>query len=350
MMQLGALPPGSPRAHLDYLDSLIATPDHLYYAAKFLDKSSGEGSHNIFALRAMMFHKLRLRQLFYEPLSTFEDLVIAASYSENIWRATASLLYTDDIMVSFMIFPSSYNPPLGRLPMPSLDEKAKAVHSVSVVGVEDGGSSLVFQNSWGEHWGDRGYGRLSREYLDHFMRDAWLRRNARRGPTRFNYPRLTLVKNAQEWVSAWMSENPRWRYQLRIRGDVHWVVRYEALSIREGCPVDILELPDCYWFRLGWAEVFHLGGEERGTSVLKELFVWPWMRRRGYATLLEEEACKLARLRGSTTMRLLVHAVDGRPAVRARAQGFADYAGYKSWLWQPKSRLPSLEAVCEKAL
>ncbi len=49
-------------------------PGELYRACKEFDNYPGEGSYNLAALRAIKFYWLPLRQFFYEPLNSREQL------------------------------------------------------------------------------------------------------------------------------------------------------------------------------------------------------------------------------------------------------------------------------------
>lgn len=52
----------------------------------------------------------------------------------------------------------------GQVPMPAKGEKLLGGHALLVVGYEANGD-WIFRNSWGESWGDRGYGYFPQEYL-----------------------------------------------------------------------------------------------------------------------------------------------------------------------------------------
>jgi len=50
-----------------------------------------------------------------------------------------------------------------RLPKPS--ERLQGGHAVMAVGYDDAAQTLIFRNSWGEKWGNKGYGTLPYAYL-----------------------------------------------------------------------------------------------------------------------------------------------------------------------------------------
>lgn len=79
----------------------------------------------------------------------------------------------------------------GQVPMPQADEKPVGSHAVLVVGYDDdkeiGGDgvettkgALLFKNSWGESWGQEGYGWLPYEYVARSLaKDCWSITHAR---------------------------------------------------------------------------------------------------------------------------------------------------------------------------
>lgn len=111
---------------------------------------------------------------------------------------------------------------------------------------------------------------MSREYLNRYLRDAWLYRDARYGFTRFDRDRLKAARTPRQIASVWLQENPRWRRWIRHRNRRRRLYTYETISVEDEAPVTMIELRTGEDFRLGWAILFH---ERDGTSVLKELFV-----------------------------------------------------------------------------
>ena len=55
----------------------------------------------------------------------------------------------------------------GDVPMPEiLQEELLGGHAILIVGYDDAVQRVTFRNSWGEDWGDRGYGTLPYEYFN----------------------------------------------------------------------------------------------------------------------------------------------------------------------------------------
>jgi hypothetical protein len=63
----------------------------------------------------------------------------------------------------------------GRVPLPAVDEPVIGGHAVMAVGYDDRTQQFTIRNSWGEEWGDRGYGTMPYAYLTnlHLAGDFW---------------------------------------------------------------------------------------------------------------------------------------------------------------------------------
>jgi GNAT superfamily N-acetyltransferase len=337
------------RDYIERLNNLALDGRNMYRASKAIDGyPEVEGTYPIMGLRVLTFHQLRYRQIFYEPLSTYDQLKVLALINERLLGGHAPFWALNKLQVSFRIFESIYKAPQGRVPLPATGEAEKGVHAVAIMGGYDNhGEVLRFANSWGTGWGDKGYGWLSREYLERYMVDAWVRKSARVGPSAFVHEKLTDTDNDRDFVKVWMMQNPRWRQKFRYAGHGHVYCLYETLSALDN-PVEVIEVRNGYRLRLGWAHLHHIVEQQPPTSILKELFVWPSFRRQGYGTLLEQLACQKAKAWHSTIIKVLFHDVDALPRNRAAGRLFGIKAGYE-WKWK-RQRRPNLTAVGEKVL
>lgn len=54
----------------------------------------------------------------------------------------------------------------GHIPVPKAGEKREGGHAVLVVGYDDTKESLIIRNSWGEDWGEDGYGYLPYAFIE----------------------------------------------------------------------------------------------------------------------------------------------------------------------------------------
>ena len=61
----------------------------------------------------------------------------------------------------------------GQIQMPEANEKKMAGTALCLVGYDDARHLFKFRNSWGESWGDRGYGYLPYDYVEKFSYDSW---------------------------------------------------------------------------------------------------------------------------------------------------------------------------------
>jgi GNAT superfamily N-acetyltransferase len=108
----------------------------------------------------------------------------------------------------------------------------------------------------------------------------------------------------------WLVENPRLRERLPHLGNGHWRAGwYETISPQEDCPVECLEVRNGFGLRMGWSFLYHLPGI-RGAppfSEIRELFVWPTLRRMGIGTELEAWAAERATEFGSEELRLVLN-------------------------------------------
>jgi GNAT superfamily N-acetyltransferase len=339
----------NPKDLITDFDRLAHDPIGIYRVCKIIDSyPEVEGTWLPMGARVLKFANIRERMTFYEPLSTYDHLQTAVFMNALLAEGYTPRWAWNRPVISFQMFQSIYDAPEGKVPIPKVGEAAKGVHAVAVDGgYSNSGETLRFMNSWGVGWGDKGYGSLSRKYLERYLVDAWLGRNVRVGLSRFTFRQLVRATNAKEFARVWMVQNPRERARFRIYGRSYRLHLYETLSIL-GSPVEIIELRTGQGIRLGWAHLHHVGEYQPRTSILKELFVWPPFRRRGYGAILEGLACQRATQWRSSRIVLYFHDADALPRNRAAGRLFGKQAGYK-WDWRRK-RLPNLAAVGEKSL
>ena len=64
----------------------------------------------------------------------------------------------------------------GVVPMPGFFDKAIGGHAILLVGYDDSKQYFKFRNSWGEGWGDQGYGYLPYNYVanSNYASDFWV--------------------------------------------------------------------------------------------------------------------------------------------------------------------------------
>jgi GNAT superfamily N-acetyltransferase len=339
-------PPTPTRMFIDWLEFVAASPPVLYSFIKRIDNYPGPGTFPIMGERAVMYSSLRMRQAVYESLRNYESILSAARLIARQHVAHVPPDVVDHLSISFEVFDSAFDAPEGRLPMPANGERQRGWHSVRFAGWEDDGERLVFQNSWGRSWGKAGLGSVSRVYLDRYLHEAWLRRNARFGPTRLTLGRLAAARTNQDFRRAWMTENPRQRDPLRVAQRQLFLMHYEAVSAEDQAQIDVIELRSEIGTRLGWTFVVHMPGQ--ALSIIRELFVMPPVRRLGYARLMENAAAVRASRVGSERIAIPFYAADSIPRSRAAGRKFAERCGYR-WRWASSSR-PAVAGVAERTL
>lgn len=331
----------------DLIWSLAITASHpndLYFACKEIDNYPGMGTFLIMAQRVLNFYDVFNRQPYYEALCSYDKIQEALGLNYYLYQGYTKRRYGFHIQISFHIFESIYSAPLGVVPIPKSGERHKGIHAVAVYSWDS--SSLYFANSWGTGWGDKGYGSISREYIDKYMVEAWIRRTCRVGPTRHKWHRLEKASNAQEYSKAWMIENPRFPQVFKYNGDRHRIDVYETISLEDDYPAFIGEIRNGYGLRLAWIHTVLLKQPRR--FVIKELYVFPSFRRLGYASILEDWAVRNARFQEAEKIYIQFHEADAQPRALEAGRLFGKKHGY-TWLWE-KCKYPRLVAIGEKAL
>lgn len=319
-------------------------PSEMYSVCKEIDGYSGPGTFPLVAHRADNFFRVYNRQPYYEPASSYDKIKVANTMnaflgSQGVHKG--SYLF----QITFHIFESIYSAPLGVVPLPKPNEKYKGIHAVVVVGYEKGMESLLFINSWGNRWGNRGWGEISHEYLDKYLVEAWIINRCRVGPTRLKWDRFANARG-REFGKVWLIENPRWSERFKHNGDKHRLIRYETISIEYACPVFIFEIRNGYGLRLAW---MHLAAPNLPAPFLiTELFVFPSFRRLGYGSILESVASNMAKRWNSGKIQIQFHEADAQLSLRATGRNFAEKCGY-TWKWRVV-KYPRLVAVGEKTL
>lgn len=318
-----------------------------YEATKAIDDFKGAGTYVLLAHRVHAFYLQTDRQVFYEPLSEFDDIRTLISYNEALCEGGGPDYAQNFLSISFEYFRSASIAPAGRLQLPTSSDPSQGLHCVGIIGRDDDSDSLVFVNSWGRGWGDDGVGYISREYFNRYVNDAWLYRRSRWGFHPAKWPGLERAVTPREISRLWMVDNPRWRRRFKHRGGHYEWIIHSTVSI-DGSSTEIVELRTGYGLRIGWAHLHNLRGEQRAVSILKEFFVWPAFRRQGLGTLLEHAVVDIAQQLSSGVLQVWLHQADDGRGVLSPARKFFSERGYK-WDWGTR-KMPTLKAIGSKAL
>lgn len=339
---------GGRHAQVAVLDATGRDPNESYRLAKWFDGLRTEGTLPINAARVVRFCGLGRRQQFYEPLTSFEAIEAVLKWNRALSAAHVPLWNLFFPLISFRCFESARNAPGGALSLPDPSDREIQHHCVALWDLApDGG--LVFRNSWGIGWGNRGFGSMTREYFDRFWIEAWVGRDCAVGLSRFSWDRIAGAATAGERHRSWMLRNPVWTKWVRWRGRRVRILNFETLSIDTESPVDVIEIRNGYGLRVGWVHLHHRGELESSTvTEARELFVWPTFRRQGFGTLLDELATEVALARRSEVLRVMCHEADFHVAVRRAGREFLGASEYRI-RWRRASH-PRLVASADKAL
>jgi hypothetical protein len=134
--------------------------------------------------------------------------------------------------------------PGGIIPMPGAATKWGERHAVLVVGYDDATQLVMFANSWGDQWGEKGFGYLPYQYIEEYMYDAW---------SKYLLPPEGIIRPT-------------------LQGD-RFVARRAAFKNALGAITAVIDLWDTRNnIRIGW-----IFGSVRGGSVfeIEDLFVRP---------------------------------------------------------------------------
>jgi GNAT superfamily N-acetyltransferase len=165
-------------------------------------------------------------------------------------------------MVSLDITDKWASPPDGRIPAPSArDINLPTAHHIVLEDYDRARDEFRFRNSWGDSWGDNGYGYIPSELLEATWWEAW------KGVA--GIPVKTLQRGVFPHPRAWAFKD--------VDGSIlHW-----------------LELVDKEDERLGWVSAV-----EDGKSLeIEELFVRPHYRGAGHGRNLFRTMHKMAESR-----------------------------------------------------
>lgn len=87
---------------------------------------------------------------------------------QNLTQMKACLASETPFVAGFSVYQSIYNDDVqktGDIPMPQQGEDLLGGHCILIVGYDDARQVFILRNSWGESWGDGGYGTLPYAYL-----------------------------------------------------------------------------------------------------------------------------------------------------------------------------------------
>jgi GNAT superfamily N-acetyltransferase len=284
----------------------------------------------------------RFPAYFYEEIGDFDTARLLIQLG-NLLVSRREPSYPS-VGLGFEYFDSAYRVSDGHLACD--DTPYRGRHSVATIDHADA-EEIMFPNTWNPpHWGDRGFGYISREYFDRHVVAVQARWAASGGPslalTRCMDRAETLRLPAEERLAhCWPARNVFWTQKVGIGDRQLTMLNWNVFSMATGGLVEVIELRDEKEV-LGRAHLFY----EEDHATLRELFVRPERRRQQLGGLLEATAADWARERGSRTIEIWLHEGDARERIIGAPLGFAESLGYE---WEDvEMRRPNVRKVARR--
>jgi len=175
----------------------------------------------------------------------------------------------------------------GLIEDPSLHEPNEA-HTVRLVGYSDEREHFIFANSWGEAWGDKGYGYLPYRYMTDRLLEAWYQDIDRPAKPPSDESQGVVVRS------------------FGVKDALDRVLHIVEIEDRSNDEM------------LGWAFTV----ETNGNLEVEELFVRPAFRGHGYGGRLANEIRSLADKSAKRIMCWIPHADWTEPPSQAQSAIF----------------------------
>ncbi len=173
----------------EYKKTLELSPRFVYNECKKLDgHPQSEGTQIRIAMKVLKNLGVCLEQYWrYEPHDNngpdAPSRKILADAKKNRILSYARILDLNELklnlahkgpcVIGIICYSGIMNTRTGKVPMPKRGEREIGGHAICPVGYDDAMKMVKFKNSWGEEWGDKGYGYLPYAYIDKYMMDAW---------------------------------------------------------------------------------------------------------------------------------------------------------------------------------
>lgn len=169
--------------------NFLGSPLFCYYNAR-TDKRSDDGAQIRDSIKALS--KLgNCREVLWPYVAKkFDYQPTAECYKDGLSHVIKDYLSLDTlleikqalslghpVLVGFTCFSSIMSDETaktGIVPMPTDDDSVVGGHAICLVGYDDDKKLLKFKNSWGQDWGDKGYGYLPYGYIPTLADDYWI--------------------------------------------------------------------------------------------------------------------------------------------------------------------------------
>lgn len=128
-------------------------PDYPYDITKFTEKPSDQAEKDAPPYRIQAYHRV-----------------------PNLTALKVALAEGNPVAMGIVVFESFESQRVadtGIVPMPWFWEQELGGHAILAVGYDDDNQWIIFRNSWGDAWGDGGYGYLPYRYVQKYASDMW---------------------------------------------------------------------------------------------------------------------------------------------------------------------------------
>jgi GNAT superfamily N-acetyltransferase len=329
--------------------------NELWIRAKTIDGyPENEWTFTVFVKRVQTlagFHPF----LFYEDARSWEETLEVVRYMHILKAGGVKDGLCPGISLGMRFYDSGFAAVEGRLPSPTPSDPLRGRHNVMVTGalMKPGGDEvddtlLIFRNSWGPDWGDRGYGYISREFFEKAVESVVVAWPGELGFSPTNHDALEALNSsrpgyADAIAKVWLMPS---KPTLEIRAFLdrpHELWHWRLYSLTSTRSVVVIQIHNGVR-GVGRVHVF----VDQQKACIEELFVWPSLRRRGYGRILESLAGSVAAEAGCQMMIGLLREADAQPRQRAITEAFGSALGY-AWTDAPSTR-PNIVAVASHGL
>ena len=254
-----------------------------YFAGKAVDDHpESEWTYRVFVDRYMKGDS-GMAFSFYEELHRLDGVVALAQTNALLEAGGAPLAGLANMTMGLHIFESTLYSTDGILANPLPGERWLGRHNVKVLGFD--GERVVFENTWGARWGDRGVGYVGRDYFDSWVDTLGVVRRADIGVTHANWDSVMGLRGSPpQFAKAWLKRRSPWRRAIHHRHREHTVLIHDTVSVEHGRPVEVINLSNMRGELVAW--MFVVFQREPNRLLVEELWVRPEFRRRGYGSLL----------------------------------------------------------------
>jgi len=292
----------------------------IWAAAKQVDGLGGEWTYLNFIFRAANFHSIARPPEWAEPLGGFDQLYQEVWFNSWAVKAGITLENIGTTSASIIVFRSAFSASDNLWPMPEPDEAPIGRHSITIIGIVDE-DTLLFRHDWSD-W-PKGYGRISREYIEEYASELWVVRPFGAGPIKSSIRSLVRAAGKPEYTSLWTLS--RISGSKIVPGCDDLRVRFwQTFSAQRDLTGEIVAIELGPNIRVAIAMVLYSSNE----TYILDLFVWPPYRRSGYGSILEKFIASRGESKGSSYISSIVLEGDVIKGEEA-AEGFLIRRGYE---------------------